>query len=418
MHDGAALLAALRARGLLYQHSDGLAAHLSRGPITAYCGFDPTASSLHVGNLVPAMGLLRLADAGHRVIALVGGGTAMVGDPSGKSTERPLLSDRDVEANAHAIAAQLGRVLGTRVEHMNNALWLGPLGAIEFLRDVGKHFPVNQMLAKESVKTRLDAGISYTEFSYMLFQAYDYLQLFQRHNVTLQIGGSDQWGNLTAGMELIRRAAGGEAHALTYPLVTSSSGKKFGKTEGGAVWLDPARTSPYAFYQFWINTEDADVGRYLRTFTILADSEIEAIEAKHAAAPQERLAQRTLAHDVTARVHSAADANRARAASDVVFNKKVDAREIADDLYAMLATDVPHVRRAPTELNVAEVLESAFSVSRSQARKLVQQGGVTVNGAKLPADAAALNAGESVRGKWFLIRKGARDIAIVELVNA
>ncbi|HKS06664.1 MAG TPA: tyrosine--tRNA ligase [Gemmatimonadaceae bacterium] len=418
MQDGTALLAALRARGLLYQHSDGLAAHLSRGPISAYCGFDPTASSLHVGNLVPAMGLLRLADAGHRVIALVGGGTAMVGDPSGKSTERPLLSDKDVEANAQAIAAQLSRVLGTRVEHMNNALWLGPLGAIEFLRDVGKHFPVNQMLAKDSVKSRLDAGISYTEFSYMLFQAYDYLQLFQRHNVTLQIGGSDQWGNLTAGMELIRRSAGGEAHALTYPLVTSASGKKFGKTEGGAVWLDPARTSPYAFYQFWINTEDADVGRYLRTFTILADSEIEAIETQHASAPQERLAQRTLAHDVTSRVHSAADANRARAASEIVFNKKVDAREIADDLYTMLATDVPHVRRAATELGVAEVLESAFGVSRSAARKLVQQGGVTVNGAKLSAETTALSAEDSVRGKWFLVRKGARDIAIVEVVNA
>ena len=417
MSDGAALLAALRARGLLYQHSDGLAAHLSRGPVTAYCGFDPTAASLHVGNLVPAMGLLRLADAGHRVIALVGGGTAMVGDPSGKSAERPLLSDADVEANANAIASQLQRVLGDRVRHMNNAVWLGPLGAIEFLRDVGKHFPVNQMLAKESVKTRLDAGISYTEFSYMLFQAYDFLQLFQRHNVTLQIGGSDQWGNLTAGMELIRRSAGGEAHALTYPLVTSASGKKFGKTEGGAVWLDPARTSPYAFYQFWINTEDADVGRYLRTFTVLADGEIEAIETQHAAAPQERLAQRTLAHDVTSRVHSAADANRARAASEIVFNKKVDARGIADDLYAMLATDVPHVRRAPGDLTVAEVLESAFGVSRSQARKLVQQGGVTVNGSKLPADLASLSAGDAVRGKWFLVRKGARDIAIVEVTN-
>src|SRR5205085_6474877 len=230
MQTASSLLDALRSRGLLYQHTEGLAAHLAGGAVTVYCGFDPTAPSLHVGNLVPAMGLLRFAQAGHRVIALAGGGTALIGDPGGKSAERPLLAWEAVEDNAGAIAAQLSRVLGDDVRVINNADWLRPLGAIEFMRDVGKHFPVNQMLAKDSVASRLEIGISYTEFSYMLLQAYDFLQLFKRHGVTLQIGGSDQWGNITAGVELIRRAAAGEAHALTYPLLLSSSGKKLGKT--------------------------------------------------------------------------------------------------------------------------------------------------------------------------------------------
>jgi tyrosyl-tRNA synthetase len=402
---------------LLYQYTEGLAEHLDKGPVAAYCGFDPTAPSLHVGNLVPAMGLLRLAEAGHRVIALVGGGTAMIGDPSGKSAERPLLSDDEVEANAREIANQFKRVLGDRVEIGNNAKWLNPLGAIEFLRDTGKHFPVNMMLAKDSVKSRLETGISYTEFSYMLLQAYDFLQLYQREGVTLQIGGSDQWGNLTAGTELIRRAAGAEAHALTYPLLTTSGGKKFGKTEGGAVWLSPKLTSPYSFYQFWINSEDADVGKLLRMFTLLSDAEIGAIEADHATALHERRAQRTLAHEVTARVHSAADANRAREASAIVFNRKADPAAIADDVYEMLATDVPHVTRDSSGLGAAEVLEAAFGVSRTQARKLVEQGGVTVNGAKLAADTATLDAATAVRGRWFLVRKGAREIAIVEIAR-
>jgi tyrosyl-tRNA synthetase len=408
-------LDALRTRGLLYQHSEGLAAHMARGPLTAYCGFDPTAVSLHVGNLVPAMGLLRLAEAGHHVIALVGGGTAMIGDPSGKSAERPLLTADDVAANGAAIGRQLGKVLGERVRIIDNAEWLRDLSAIAFLRDVGKHFPVNQMLAKDTVKSRLESGISFTEFAYMLFQAYDYLELFKRHGVTLQIGGSDQWGNVTAGCELIRRSAGGEAHVLTYPLLTTASGKKFGKSESGAVWLDASLTSPFAFYQYWINTDDADVGKLLRVFTLLSEHDIAAVEAEHAAAPQLRVAQRALARDVTSRVHSAGDAERARAASAIVFDKKSDPRAIADDVYEMLATDVPHVHRTTDQLTVAEVLEEAFKVSRSQGRTLVQQGSVSVNGVKLAPDATALVAGDAVRGRWFLLRKGARDVALVEL---
>lgn len=415
MTTGSLLLDALRARGLLYQHTEGLAAHLAGGVVTAYCGFDPTAASLHVGNLVPAMGLLRIARAGHKVIALAGGGTALIGDPGGKSAERPLLDADTVAGNATSIAAQLSRVLGGDVRVINNADWLRPLGAIEFMRDVGKHFPINQMLAKDSVASRLETGISYTEFSYMLLQAYDFLQLHKRHGVTLQIGGSDQWGNITAGVELIRRSVSAEAHALTYPLLLSSSGKKLGKTESGAVWLDAKLTSPFAFYQYWLNTDDADVVKLLRIFTLLSDEEIAALEGAHVARPQDRVAQRALAEDVTTRIHSAADAERARAASAIVFDKKADPRAISDDVFETLASDVPHAKRASDQLVVAEILETAFGVSRSRGRTLVQQGGVSVNGEKLSADVATLNAADAIRGRWFLVRKGAREVAIVEV---
>jgi tyrosyl-tRNA synthetase len=320
-----------------------------------------------------------------------------------------------VERNAAEIGRQLRHVLGDRVEIANNAEWLRDLGAIEFLRDIGKHFPVNQMLAKDSVKSRLESGISYTEFSYMLFQAFDFLELYRRKDVTLQIGGSDQWGNLTAGIELIRRSLAGEAHALTYPLLTTAGGKKLGKTEAGAVWLDRRLTSPFAFYQYWINTEDADAGKLLRVFTLLSDAEIATIEREHAAAPQARLAQRTLAHDVTSRVHSPADAARARAASEIVFDRRKDPHSIADDLYEILAADVPHTVRPASRLGVVEVLEAAFGVSRSQARTLVQQGSITVNGEKLSPDVTSLDAAQAVRGRWLLLRKGARDIAIVRI---
>jgi tyrosyl-tRNA synthetase len=417
MTTSAPLLAALEARGQLYQYTDGLPAALARGPLTGYCGFDPTADSLHVGNLVPVMGLRRLLAAGHRVVALVGGGTAMIGDPSGKSSERPLLTPEQVRANAEALGRQLRHLLGDGVQMVDNADWLGPLGLIAFLRDVGKHFPVNQMLAKDTVKSRLETGISFTEFSYMLLQAYDFLQLFSRHGVTLQLGGSDQWGNITAGTELIRRSAGGEAHGMTFPLLTTASGKKFGKSEAGAVYLDPARTSPYAFYQFWVNTEDADLPVLLRLFTMLPDAEVAALEAAHAEAPHERRAQQALAREVTTWVHGAAEYERVRAASAVVFDKKADPTAIADDVWGTLCGAVPSVQRAAGELTVAEVLEALFGVSRSQGRKLVQQGGVSVNGVKLAAEATALEATSAVRGRWFLVRKGGRDVGIVEIAG-
>ena len=314
------LLDELQWRGLVYQHTDGLADALHAGVISGYVGFDPTAPSLHVGNLVPVMGLVHLQRHGHRPVVLVGGGTGLIGDPSGRSTERPLASRDVVAANATAILGQLERFMdfeGPRgAITRDNADWLTTLGALEFMRDVGKHFTVNYMLQKESVKARLEGGISYTEFSYMLLQAYDFLELWRRDGVTLQLGGSDQWGNITAGIELIHRAEGTEAqgHALTLPLVTTASGARFGKSEAGAIWLDADRTSPYQFYQYWINADDRDVGRYLRFFTLLSQREIEELDQAVADHPDQRVAQRALARGMTTRVHG--EAARAAAVSD------------------------------------------------------------------------------------------------------
>src|SRR5918992_1536929 len=301
-----ALLEELSWRGLVQQHTDGLDAALRAGVVTAYCGFDPSASGLHAGNLVPVMGLVHLQRHGHRPIALVGGGTGLIGDPSGKGQERQLLEPDVVERNAQGIRAQLERFLdfdGPRGALMrNNADWLTRLRAVDFMRDVGKHFTVNYMLQKESVKGRMDAGISYTEFSYMLLQAYDYLELHRRDGATLQVGGSDQWGNITAGVELIRKVAGADAHGLTYPLFTTAAGAKFGKTEAGAVWLDAERTSPYQFFQFWINGDDRDVGKLLRYFTLLPRKTIEELDGETETHPERRAAQHALASDVTSRV--------------------------------------------------------------------------------------------------------------------
>jgi tyrosyl-tRNA synthetase len=414
------LLEELTWRGLLYQQTEGLGAHFEKNTVTAYCGFDPTAASLHIGNLVPTMLLVHVARAGHKAIALVGGGTAMIGDPSGKSEERPLASADEITANAARIHAQLSRLFASAqtsgVTLANNADWLLKVGAVDFMRDVGKHFSVNYMLAKDSVQSRIETGISYTEFSYLLLQAYDYLQLFKKHGCTLQVGGSDQWGNITAGMELVRRSAGGEAHVLTAPLITTASGKKFGKTEAGAVWLDPEMTSPYQFYQFWINTEDADVGRYLRMFTFMSRAEIETLGAAHAKAPHERGAQKSLATAMTTLLHGA-DASRVAAeVSRVIFDKKIDAAAIADDVYATLAAEIPSVSYAKAaELNVLDVLEGAFELSRGAGRKLIQQGGVSVNGEKLSADSLTVPREKAVRGRWFLVRKGGRDIALADV---
>ncbi|MFI5309965.1 MAG: tyrosine--tRNA ligase [Gemmatimonadales bacterium] len=414
------LLEELRWRGLLYQQTEGLAEHLESGPVTAYCGFDPTAASLHVGNLIPVMLLVHLARAGHQPIALVGGGTAMIGDPSGKSAERPLSSAEEIAGNASRIDAQLGRVFEAAgagsVTMRNNAEWLLELNAVDFMRDVGKHFTVNYMLAKDSVQSRLEGGISYTEFSYMLLQAYDYLQLARTEGVSLQVGGSDQWGNLTAGTELVRRSGGGDAHALTAPLLTTASGKKFGKTEGGAVWLDADLTSPYEFYQFWVNSTDADVGRFLKVFTFLEKAAIADLEGAVAKAPQARRAQKALAKEVTTLIHGADAARVAEEASRVIFDKKVDPAAIADEVYVMLAESIPTVRLPKAaELSVLDVLEQAFALSRGAGRKLVQQGGVTVNGEKLSAEALTVPRDRAVRGRWFLLRKGGRDIALADV---
>ena len=419
------LLEELEWRGLLHQQTEGCADALAKGPVRGYCGFDPTAESLHVGNLVSLMGLIRLARAGHTAVALVGGGTAMIGDPSGKSSERPVRAPEEIAANARLIEVQIRRVaaaaLGAdeadRFVVRDNAEWLGAMPLIEFLRDTGKHFTVNWMMQKDSVKSRMDAGISFTEFSYMLLQAYDFLRLYQKDGVTLQFGGSDQWGNITAGTELVRRVARGDAHGLTFPLLTDAAGKKFGKTEAGAVYLDGSRTSPYAFYQFWINSDDADVGRLLRTFTLMGKTEIEALEAEHAAAPHQREAQKRLARAVTTLVHSAAAAELAETVSRTVFDKKTDAHALSDEVFGMLAAEMPSVRisAAAGALDVVAVLEEAFALSKTAARKLIQQGAVSVNGGKLAADATTVPAADAVRARWLLVRKGARDIAVAEI---
>lgn len=414
----------LRWRGLLHQETDGCEAHLAKGPVTGYCGFDPTAESLHVGNLVSLMGLVRLAQAGHRAVALVGGGTAMIGDPSGKSEERPMRSAEEIAANAARIWQQIQRVatnaLGAdslaRFAVRNNAEWLTAQGLIEFLRDTGKHFTVNWMMQKDSVKTRMETGISFTEFSYMLLQAHDFQRLHTRDGVSLQLGGSDQWGNITAGTELIRRTVRGEAHGLTFPLLTDSNGKKFGKTESGAVYLDGKLTSVYRFYQFWINAEDADLGRLLRTFTLLSQAEIQAIEGAHAAAPHERGGQQRLAREVTTLIHGAAATDVAETVSRTVFDKKSDAHGLSDAVFTMLAAEMPSVRvqAGANAWDIVAVLAEAFALSKTAARKLVQQGAISVNGAKLAGDATHVAMSEAVRGRWMLVRKGAREIAVVD----
>ena len=414
-------LSELKWRGLLYQQTEGAAAHFAAGPVAGYCGFDPTADSLHVGNLVVIMGLVHLQRAGHRPVALVGGGTGMIGDPSGKANERQLLTVEEIDANTASIRAQLERFLDfsgdCAARLVDNGEWLRELRAIAFMRDVGKHFTVNLMMQKDSVKSRLDVGISYTEFSYMLLQAYDFLELNRRYDVTLQVGGTDQWGNITAGTELIRRTLQKEAHGVTLPLVTTAAGQKFGKSEAGAVWLDASRTSPYQFYQFWVNADDVDAVKYLKMFTLMDHEEILALEAALAAAPHERAAQRRLAADVTARVHGATAAGLAEQVSRVIFDRRVNARELSGEVFETLAAELPHVvaRRTDSGVNIVEALEQAFALSRTAARKLIQQGAVHVNGDKLAADAQTVDAVDAVHGRWFLLRKGGRDVAVVEL---
>ena len=402
---------------MVYQHTDGLPDALATGSVSVYAGFDPTASSLHLGHLVPVMALGHLQRAGHRPIALVGGGTGMIGDPSGRTSERQLVSAEEVAENSRAIAKQLEKFLdftGSRAARMrDNASWLRPLGAVEFMRDVGKHFTINYMLAKDSVQSRIEGGISFTEFSYMLLQAYDFLELHRRDGVTLQIGGSDQWGNITAGLELIRRVEGKTAHAMTMPLVTTASGTKFGKTEAGAVWLDAARTSPYKFYQFWINVDDRDASKYLRLFTLLSRDEIEQLEGSIAAAPEKREAQQALARDVTGRVHGAEAASVAEEVSRVLFGK-ADPTSLSADVLTALSEEVPFVEvgEAPALLDALVTLKLA--ASKGAGRRLVEQGGVYVNGQRAGGE-TDLTTAQPLAGGFHLLRKGARDYALLRV---
>jgi len=420
-----ALLEELRWRGLLYQHTEGVADALAAGRVSGYIGFDPTAPSLHVGHLLQIMLLAHLQRHGHRPVALVGGGTGLIGDPSGRTAERPLAPPEKIAENARRIREQLARFLdfdgadGARM--IDNAEWLLELRAVEFMRDVGKHFTVNYMLQKESVKARIEEGISYTEFSYMLLQAYDYLELNRRHGVTLQMGGSDQWGNITAGAELIRKTRGGEVHAITSPLITTAAGTKFGKTEAGAVWLDAALTSPYKFYQFWINVDDRDAARYLRYFTLLPREQIEVFDATLAERPEQRQAQHALGRDVTCRVHGSAALSAAEEVSQLLFGG-ADPTTLSPDALAALESEIPCFalvsRDGLTTQDVIDAVsagEGALFKSKSDARRMLQQGGVYLNGRRLGSEREALKDQDLLAGRYLLVRKGTRNYALVVL---
>jgi tyrosyl-tRNA synthetase len=407
-------------RGLVYDETEGVRDALNAGQVTGYIGFDPTASSLHVGNLLVIMALAHLQRAGHCPIAVVGGGTGLIGDPSGKTVERQLLTAEQVEQNVAGIRGQLARFLDfdsttAPARLVNNAEWLTKLGAIDFMRDVGKHFTINAMVAKESVRRRMDSeeGITYTEFSYSLLQAYDYLMLFDRFGCTLQMGGSDQWGNIVAGMDLIRRVRGGKAHGLVLPLITTASGTKFGKTESGTIWLDPERTSPFRFYQFWLNTEDADAIRYLKYFTFLDQGDIDALQAVSATNPEAREAQRTLAAQVTALVHGPEHVTRAERASQVLFGG--DFTELpADDVLAVFddvpSSTVPAAALADAGVAVSELIAtSGLSASKSEAVRLIKGGGIYVNNRRVSDEKARLTLADALDGRLFVLRKGAKQ---------
>ncbi len=423
----------LQWRGLLADCTDlaGLRARLATGqPITVYCGFDPTGDSLHVGHLMGQLTLARFQRAGHHVIALAGGATGMVGDPSGRSSERNLLTREQLAHNLACIKAQLSRLLDFSVATnparlVDNADWIAPFSFLDFLRDVGKYFSLNVMLAKDSVKSRMegDAGISYTEFSYQLLQAYDFLHLRQTFACELQIGGSDQWGNLTAGTDLIRKKLGHESTAWgwTFPLITKSDGTKFGKTAGGAVWLDATRTSPYKLYQFFVNTEDAKVCEYLRKFTFLTRAEIEPLEAAHAANPGAREAHRALAREVTKLVHGEAALEAALKASQILFGAEIgDTNEetFLDVAGEIPTVDLPRERLAAPGLPLAEALTlAALETSKGNARKSIEAGGAYVNNVKSdPAPSArALTEADLLFGKYILLRKGKKSYAVLRV---
>lgn len=415
------LLDQLRARGFVQDATPDLAARLERGPITAYVGFDPTADSLHVGNLVPVMGLAWLQRSGGTPIVLVGGGTGMVGDPSGKRSERPMLSAEQVDHNVSRIQKQLEHFLdfaasGNAARMRNNADWLRPLTLLDFLRDAGKYFTVNYMLQKDSVQSRMDSGISFTEFSYMLVQAYDFWHLFTTEQCELQMGGSDQWGNITAGGELISRREGKQGHALVFPLLTTSSGNKFGKSESGNVWLDPAKTSPYQFYQFWLNTEDADVERLLRFFTFLPLDEIAALVAEHAKEPGKRSAQRRLAEDLTARVHGAATATSVIKTSHLLFGG-MNLSEADAGVFAVLAGEVPTTALPKADFPggksvVDALLLTKLAASKAEARRGLEQKGFSLNGSQLSGD-RPLELDDLRAGKYMVLQKGKRNYVLL-----
>ncbi len=420
------ILDELKWRGLIADctDSEALSRRLAQGPATLYCGFDPSGDSLHVGSLVGQLVLRRFQLRGHRPIALAGGATGMIGDPSGKSAERNLLSREQLESNVASIKAQLSRILDFEAKDnparlVDNASWTVGVGYLDFLRNVGKYFSVNMMVAKESVRSRMEGegGISYTEFSYMLLQAHDFLHLREAMDCELQVGGSDQWGNITAGTDLIRRKLGVPSWGLTFPLITKADGSKFGKTEEGAVWLDPRKTSPYRFYQYFVNTEDSMVASYLRKFTLLPADEIEALEAKHLANPAAREAHRALAREVTAIVHGKAACDDAVRASEIMFGGGLGG--ITEALFNDVAGEIPtrpleRPRIEGAGLPMAEVLVlSGLCPSKGQARKDVEGGGIYLNNERVAEAARSVTTSDLLFGKFILLRKGKRSYVLL-----
>ncbi|HSW37864.1 MAG TPA: tyrosine--tRNA ligase [Acidobacteriota bacterium] len=418
----------LKWRGLIYDNTESVPEMLARGSVKAYNGFDATADSLHVGHMVPLIALARLQRFGHVPIAVAGGGTSMIGDPSGRTDERQLLSRRDIEANLASIKLQLAHFLDFGVKSnpallVNNADWLLSLNLIDFLRDIGKHFTINYMIGKESVRARLDRedGLSYTEFSYMLLQSYDFLHLFDHFGCTLQTGGSDQWGNITAGVELIRRMRGKPAGALVYPLITKADGTKFGKTAEGAVWLSAGRTSPYRFYQFWLNTDDRDVVGYLRFFTWLDRETIGELENAVREKPEQRDAQRRLAREMTRMVHDETMLQKAEQATQVLFGGDVaglSGSEV-EEIFADVPSGEIHCGKLQGEgLPVIDLLiESGASASRGEARRTIDSGGIYLNNRRIADATVKVTVNDMLDNRFIILRQGRRNYRLVRVVS-
>lgn len=414
-------------RGLLADCTDrdALVRRLAAGPIVLYCGFDPSADSLHVGNLVPLLALRRFQLAGHQPIALAGGATGAIGDPSGKTEERQLLAKETLAANLEKVKLQLRCLLDfdsrtNPAKLLDNADWIGAISYLDFLREVGKHFSVNQMLAKESVRIRMEergTGISYTEFSYMLLQAYDFYVLCRDHNCELQIGGTDQWGNITAGIDLCRKKLGRTVYGMTLPLITNADGSKFGKTAAGAVWLDAAKTSVYRFYQFWVNTDDRDVIRYLKYFTFMSRDEIAALELKHNQNPGAREAHRALARAVTELIHGKSATEDAVRASQILFGGALEG--ITESVFMEVVGEVPTMEVARMRFDgqgtqlVELLVEAGLCPSKSQARKDIDGGGIYVNNVRQAGWQRALTTNDLLFGKYLLLRKGKKDYVVI-----
>ena len=423
------LLEDLKWRGLIADCTDekALAERLAQGPVALYCGFDPTGDSLHVGHLMGQLTLRRFQLAGHHPLPLAGGATGMIGDPSGKSAERNLLSREQLEHNVRSITSQLSHLLDFEsttnpARLVNNADWTSGISYLDFLRDIGKYFSINVMMSKDSVRSRMegDAGISYTEFSYMLLQAHDFYHLRKTHNCELQIGGSDQWGNITAGTDLIRKKLGQPAWGLTFPLITKSDGTKFGKTEGGAVWLDPKKTSPYKFYQFFVNTEDAMVVQYLKKFTLLTRPEIEELEAKHLANPGPREAHRALAREVTRLVHGQAALDGALKASEILFGAEIG--DTSEETFKDVVGEIPtkQLERAKLEGAGSTLIDllvlAGLAPSKGQARKDIEGGGIYLNNIREASITRAVTRADLLFGQHLLLRKGKRTYTVLSAI--